>query len=136
MIAQCERVGRGVQALQYLARYLHRGVISNHNIIDDDGEKVTFRYRDSQTQAIQTRTLPGDDFMALLLQHVLPKGLHRARDYGFLHGNAKRILKIVQWVLRVSRPMSDQKHTAQFRCPHCHGRMFVSRMTPPTRSSA
>jgi hypothetical protein len=34
--------------------------------------------------------LPGEDFMALLLQHVLPKGLRRARDYGFLHGKAKQ----------------------------------------------
>ena len=130
-IAQCEKVGRGLQALQYLSRYLYRGVISNHNIIEDDGANVTFRYRDGQTQTIQTRTLPGEDFMALLLQHVLPKGLRRARDYGFLHGNAKRILKIVQWVLRVPLPAKDEKHRAQFRCPHCHGRMFVIRMTPP-----
>lgn len=130
-VAQCERVGRGLQALQYLSRYLYRGVISNHNIIQDDGDMVTFRYRDSQSQTIQTRTLPGEDFMALLLQHVLPKGLRRARDYGFLHGNAKRILKIVQWVLRVPLPIKDQKHKAQFRCPHCRGTMLVIRMTPP-----
>ncbi len=39
--------------------------------------------------------------MALVLQHVLPKGCRRARDYGFLHGNVKRRLKIAQWVLRV-----------------------------------
>lgn len=130
-VAQCERVGRGLQALQYLSRYLYRGVISNHNIIEDDGAMVTFRYRDSQSQTLQTRTLPGEDFMALLLQHVLPKGLRRARDYGFLHGNAKRILKIVQWVLRVPLPLKDEKHKAQFRCPHCHGRMLVIRMRPP-----
>jgi hypothetical protein len=90
----CERAGRGIQALQYLARYLYRGVISNRHIIEDDGDNVTFRYRDSQTQAIQTRTLPGDDFMALLHQHVLPKGMRGARDYGFLH---------------VSPPVNDQK---------------------------
>ena len=130
-VAQCERVGRGVQALQYLSRYLYRGVISNRNLIDDDGDCITFRYRDSQTNTIQYRTLPGEDFMALLLQHVLPKGLRRARDYGFLHGNAKRILKIVQWVLRVPLPVNAEKHKAQFRCPHCHGRMLVVGMTPP-----
>jgi hypothetical protein len=130
-VAQCKRVGRGLQALQYLSRYLYRGVISNHNIIEDDGDNVTFRYRDSQTNTIQHRTLPGEDFMALLLQHVLPKGLRRARDYGFLHGNAKRILKIVQWVLRVMLPERLATKKAQFRCPHCQGRMFVIRMTPP-----
>lgn len=130
-VAQCERVGRGVQALQYLSRYLYRGVISNRNIIDDDGECITFRYQDGKTQRWETHTLPGEDFMALLLQHVLPKGLRRARDYGFLHGNAKRILKIVQWVLRVMLPVKEDPRKAHFRCPHCKGRMLVIRMTPP-----
>jgi hypothetical protein len=72
---------------------------------------------------------------ALTGQHVLPKGLRRARDYGFLHGNAKRILKIVQWVLRVPLPVKEQNRKAQFRCPHCHGRMLVTRMTPPRLAS-
>jgi len=130
-IAQCEKVGQGLQALQYLSRYLYRGVISNRNLIHDDGQHITFRYCDSQTNTWKERTLPGEDFMALLLQHVLPKGLRRTRDYGFLHGNAKRILKIVQWVLRV--PLSDRFTTqrAQFCCPRCKGRMLVVRMTPP-----
>jgi hypothetical protein len=130
-VAQCDRVGRGVQALQYLSRYLYRGVISNRNIIADDGECITFRYQDGETKRWETRTLLGEDFMALLLQHVLPKGLRRARDYGFLHGNAKAILKIVQWVLRVPLPQLLAPRKAQFQCPHCHGRMLVVRMTPP-----
>jgi Putative transposase/TrwC relaxase len=131
-IAQCENVGRGVETLQYLSRYLYRGVISNHNLINDDGENITFRYRDSETKTITYRTLPGEDFMALLLQHVLPKGLRRSRDYGFLHGNAKRLLKTVQWVLRVMLPDKLAPRKAQFCCPRCKGRMLVTRMTPPT----
>ena len=66
-VAQCEGVGRGLQALQYLSRYLYRGVISNRNIIGDDGACITFRYQDGKTKRWQTRTLPGEDFMALLL---------------------------------------------------------------------
>jgi hypothetical protein len=34
----------------------------------------------------------GEDFLWLVLQHVLPKGFRRVRDYGFLHGNAKKLL--------------------------------------------
>jgi Putative transposase/Transposase zinc-binding domain len=132
-VAQCEHVGRGLETLQYLSRYLYRGVISNHNILNDDGENITFRYRDSKTKTIEYRTLPGEDFMALLLQHVLPKGLRRSRDYGFLHGNAKRLLKTVQWVLRVMLPEKLALKKAQFCCPRCKGRMLVTRMTPPTR---
>jgi hypothetical protein len=130
-IAQCEKVGKGLQTLQYLSRYLYRGVIGNHHILDDDGDNITFRYRDSETKLWETRTLPGEDFMALLLQHVLPKGLRRSRDYGFLHGNAKRILNIVQWVLRVPLPQMLAPKKAQFCCPRCKGKMRVVHMTPP-----
>src|SRR5450756_984077 len=40
-------------------------------------------------------------FLWLVLQHVLPKGFRRVRDYGFLHGNAKKLLSLVQMVLQV-----------------------------------
>lgn len=131
-VAHCEHAGQGVQALEYLSRYLYRGVISNRNITHDDGENVTFRYRDSQTNTLQYRTLPGEDFIALLVQHVLPKGLRRSRDYGFLHGNAKRLLKTVQWVLRVMLPDQIKRAKAAFQCPHCKGRMLVMKMTLPS----
>ncbi len=68
-VAQCKRVGRGLPALQYLSRYLYRGVISNHNIIDDDGELVTFKYKDSATKQTKMRKMKGEDFVALVLQH-------------------------------------------------------------------
>ena len=97
-VAQCKRVGRGLPALQYLSRYLYRGVISNNNIINDDGKNVTFQYKDSDTGKMKTRCMKGEAFVALILKHTLPKGFRRARDYGFLHGNAKRTLRLVQWV--------------------------------------
>jgi hypothetical protein len=48
-VVDCTRVGKGLPALTYLARYLYRGVISENNILDDDGTHVTFRYKDSRT---------------------------------------------------------------------------------------
>lgn len=42
-IAHCDNVGRGKEALQYLSRYLYRGVISDKNIINDDGDHITFQ---------------------------------------------------------------------------------------------
>ena len=76
-IVQCQKVGRGGEALLYLSRYLYRGVISDRHLLDDDGNSVTFRYRESKTNTWKTRTLPGEDFLALILQHVLPKGFRR-----------------------------------------------------------
>lgn len=118
-VVQCQAVGRGLPALQYLSRYLYRGVISDKNILKDDGETVTFQYKDSNTGRMQTRQLRGEDFMALVLQHTLPKGFRRARDYGFLHGNAKRLLQRVQWALQVRIPECIPKPRPHFTCSKC-----------------
>lgn len=74
---------------------LHRPIwpaitIAAYNIVAYDGKQVTFRYRDSQTQDWQTLTEPADRFLWQVLQHVLPKGLRRLREYGFLHIGARR----------------------------------------------
>ncbi|MCU7945738.1 MAG: transposase [Candidatus Thiodiazotropha sp. (ex Cardiolucina cf. quadrata)] len=129
-VAHCKGVGRGEQALTYLARYLYRGVISNRHILEDDGTHVTFRYRNSETDQWETRRETGEVFLYLLMQHVLPKGFRRARDYGFLHGNAKALLIIVQWVLRVPRTEPIKKSKATFLCPCCGSGMMVSGIKP------
>lgn len=127
-VAQCKKVGRGEQALQYLARYLYRGVISNRQLVEDDGEYVTFRYRDSKSGDWKTRRERGELFLYRVLLHVLPKGFRRARDYGFLHGNARALLRIVQWVLGLPPPMPTQKPVAI--CRHCGGPMALEGFQP------
>lgn len=134
-IVHCKKVGRGQKTLQYLSRYLYRGVISNHQLVADDGNRVTFRYKDSKTGERRTRTLPGEDFLWRVLQHVLPKGFRRARDYGFLHGNAKALLATVQWVLRVQRPPTPERIRAAFTCAVCQGLMRVIGVRRPACDS-
>nr|WP_240457544.1 transposase [Vibrio neptunius] len=52
------------------------------DIIHIEENSLTF-HQDSHTQQWKMRTLPTLKFLTLILQHVLPKGLHRVRDYGF-----------------------------------------------------
>jgi hypothetical protein len=134
-VAQCQHVGRGLPALKYLSRYLYRGVISNRNIVSDDGTFVTFRYKDSNTGALKTRQMRGEDFIHLVLQHTLPKGFRRARDYGFLHGNAKRILNLVHWLLKVHVAQPPATKRPGFMCPLCHPLMTCTGFTPPLSRS-
>lgn len=124
-VVDCEHVGTGLPALKYLARYLYRGVIAESNIVACDNGEVTFRYQDSATGQTCTRTLKGEDFLWLVLQHVLPKGFRRVRDYGFLHGNAKRVLLLVQLVLRVMIAPALVRPRPVFRCPHCKATMEI-----------
>jgi hypothetical protein len=128
-VVQCQKVGTGLPAIKYLSRYLYRGVISNQNIIADDGTNVTFRYKDSETKTMKTRTLRGEDFIALVLQHTLPRGFRRARDYGFLHGNAKQLLKRVQWLLQVVIPALEVRQRPRFICKLCQSLMSVVGIT-------
>jgi len=124
-VVDCQCVGKGLPALTYLARYLYRGVISESNIIADDGTHVTFRYKDSRTGQYQTRTVTGETFIWLLLQHVLPRGFRRVRDFGFLHGNAKKSLKVIQWALGLIVPLMAAKSRPPFLCALCHHPMSV-----------
>jgi len=125
-IVQCQSVGRGEPALKYLSRYLYRGVITEKNILKHQDGNVTFRYKDSQTGAWKTRTETAVKFLWLVLQHVLPKGFRRTRDYGFLHGNAKPLLRKIQLVLKVTLEHLRQPDKKEHLCPCCHNQMIFT----------
>lgn len=131
-IVDCDRVGKGATVLQYLSRYLYRGVISEKNIVANQNGRVTFRYTESKTGEIRYRTLNGADFLHLILQHVLPKGFRRTRDFGFLHGNAKKLLQLVQLILHVTLDAVNQRPRPVFKCPCCKSPMTILgfRFTP------
>ena len=127
-IVNCQHTGKGLPALKYLSRYLYKGVISESNIIANNNGQVIFSYTDSQTKTTKTRTLSGEDFLWLILRHVLPRGFRRVRDYGFLHSNAKKTLKLVQLVLCVMTPIIEAVVRPVFVCKHCgHGMKTISR---------
>lgn len=136
-VVDCKSVGNGDKALVYLGRYLYRGVIREADLLscDQDGNgQVSFRYRDSQSGKMQVRTLPGADFLHLLLQHVLPKGFRRARNYGFLHPNKKALITLLHLVLKTApRPPTPEKPRPAFLCPCCGKPMQVirRRLPPP-----
>ena len=99
-VVDCKSVGSGTSAIIYLGRYLYRGVIQEKDIVACKDGQVTFRYRDAKTGTSERRTVPGAQFLWLILQHVLPKGFRRARNFGFLHPNCKRLIALLQVLLR------------------------------------
>jgi hypothetical protein len=95
-VVDCKSVGDGQKALVYLGRYLYRGVIQEKDILRCENGRVTYRWRDSKTGKPAQRTVSGVEFLRLVLQHVLPKGFRRARNYGFLHPNSKRLIALLR----------------------------------------
>lgn len=136
-VVDCTHVGRGDKALTYLGKYLYRGVLSERNILCVVAGDVTFRYTDN-TGVSQTRTLPGADFLWLLLQHVLPRGFRRARDYGFLHANSKALIQLIQLLFQVVMPRTKESPRAVIYCKHCGGPMVIlaTRLKPPCAQHA
>ena len=88
-MVDCKAVGNGQKALVYLGRYLYRGVIQERDIVRCADAQVTFRYRDSASGKNTLRTVSGAHFLWLVLQHVLPKGFRRSRNFGLLHPNCR-----------------------------------------------
>jgi hypothetical protein len=68
--------------LQYLGRYIHRIALTNSRILAIEDGHVCFRYQDAQDQRWKTMTLPAQECIRRLLQHVLPQGFHKVRYYG------------------------------------------------------
>jgi hypothetical protein len=63
-------------------------------------------------------------FLHLILQHILPKGYRRARNFGFLHPNSQ-LVKLVQLLKRVSVPPPQPR--PDIRCKCCGGVMKIIR---------
>lgn len=76
-IADRKAVGDGSKAIIYLGRYLYKGVIRERDIISCHNGEVTFRYKESKSKTYQTKTVKGEEFLWLLVQHVLPKGFRK-----------------------------------------------------------
>ncbi len=73
------------EVLKYVARYTHRVAISNSRLLDIDGGKVAFRWKDYRNgNQHKTMTLSADEFIRRFLLHVLPDGFQRIRYFGFL----------------------------------------------------
>jgi putative transposase/transposase-like zinc-binding protein len=128
-VAHCQSVGTGQKALIYLGRYLYRGVIREQDIVACEAGRVCFRYRHAETGKLETRSLAGVDFLWLIVQHVLPRGFRRARNYGFLHANCKRLIALLHRLLKFDpgRFTPPRKERPPMLCACCGAVMAIVR---------
>jgi len=150
-VVHCEPVGSGLGALKYLAPYIFRVAISNNRILKLENDRVTFRYRDTQTQAERFCTLGAEDFMHRFLQHVLPKSFVKVRYYGLFSPSLRKPLAILRQQLGHTTPTlslppehpDDNSHGDSpptelassahiLRCPSCGRPMQPDSFIPPS----
>jgi hypothetical protein len=126
--------------LGYLARYTHRVAITNQRLVDFDGERVTFRWKDyAQGNKKRMMTLAAPEFLRRFLLHVLPRGFVRIRSFGFLANRRRaQLLPLCQQLLQhdpqthpSTRVTSTAPEPAVFRCPKCAIAMIVGEKLSP-----
>jgi len=98
---------------------------------------VTFRYQNSKTKQFELKTIPGAQFLWLLLSHVLPRGFRRARNYGFLHPNSKYLIRLLQYLLKLDlthglAALALMKTRTQLACKCCGTAMNIVRTRIPS----
>jgi hypothetical protein len=143
-VVDCRGVGSGTAALKYLAPYIFRVALSNNRIVALQDDRVTFRYRDSESKQIKLCTLPALTFMGRFLQHVLPKGFVKVRYYGLfsrrqrlaLRQLRQRLLVVTSTNLAPATAASSQPLPAAplvICCPVC-GQPMQAAVLRPVRS--
>jgi hypothetical protein len=120
-----------MQVLRYLGRYTHRVAISNHRLLAFDGERVTLRWKDYAHGNKQRKmTLAATEFLRRFVQHVLPRGFIRIRQYGFLANRCRAAhLALARYFLgvapRAREPCPEVADPLKWCCPHCGADMQI-----------
>lgn len=131
-VVDVQAVGSGQPALKYLSAYVYRTAFSAQRILHDDGQLITFGYRDHQRRS-QSASLTPRRFLHRFLQHVLPKGFQRVRYFGWLSPAAKarfqRIQALLDW--KTPQPNPPPEPTPPL-CPDCKRPMsFIQWLARP-----
>jgi Putative transposase/Transposase zinc-binding domain len=123
------------RVLKYLARYTHRVAISNHRLQSLKDGRVSFAAKDYADHGrTKTMTLDAVEFLRRFMQHVLPAGFVRIRQFGFLANRVrKKKLELCRVLLSPRQPALidspngvDAQGEDPHRCPTCKlGQMIV-----------
>jgi hypothetical protein len=124
------------RVLKYLARYTHRVAISNHRLRSLEQGRVTFEWKDyAHHSRTKTMTLQAVEFIRRFLLHVLPSGMVRIRQFGFLANRVRQPqLEQCRALLAVRQPppsadcdsSADPHLPDPYVCPVCKlGRLIV-----------
>jgi hypothetical protein len=131
-VVHCMPVGNGTSALKYLAPYVYRAAITNNRIEKLENDQVSFRFKNSETERWESKTLPALDFIHRFLQHVLPKGFVKIRYYGLLAANKRKLLNLVKGLLGaidvIVTPSAPESQ--QYTCPCCGAKLLWVKQLP------
>lgn len=116
--------------VEYVTRYCGRPAISENRILNYDGQNVTFCYNDHKDNSYHEVTVAANEFMAILLRHLIPENFKTIRYYGFyktkhkLHDTMNKMIsnekkKIRKQLLNHKMCILNFFHYNPYNCPKC-----------------
>ena len=116
--------------VEYVTRYCGRPAISENRILNYDGQNVTFCYNDHKDNSYHEVTVAANEFMAILLRHLIPENFKTIRYYGFyktkhkLHDTMNKMIsnekkKIRKQLLTHKMCILNFFHYNPYNCPKC-----------------
>lgn len=146
-IINCRAVGDGRSTLKYLAAYVFRVAVTEQRIThcdwhpDMDTARVRLLVKRSGTERDRPMTLSVTEFLRRYLQHVLPRGFHKVRHYGFLSPASRMPWLLLAWLVAVANQrVMDLCRTQVLAappplpraCPACGGVLVLQEIVLPT----
>ena len=127
-------VGRGKQALRYLAAYVNKSAFSEKRLAGYDKEgRIRLWWQDSRDGKGKLMTLEVIEFIRRWLLHVLAKGLTRVRHYGFLGGAAVKSYRRLRFLLGGKHFTVEMPEDVPPSCPCCGRAMQLLGKLLPVR---
>jgi hypothetical protein len=125
------------KVVHYVGRYTHKVAISNNRIIAMEGGRVRFNFRNYRNKGkLEETSLAIDEFIRRFLFHVLPKGFHRIRHYGFMaNGRCKKNMEKIRTLLQAKTQEDKPQETERIKCPKCmKGKMLPVKIITPFKT--
>lgn len=137
-VVDIKPVGDGRAVLKYLAPYVHRVAISDKRIVKIDKTHVTFSMTPSGSKTSISKTVAGKEFVRGFVQHVLPRGFHKLRYFGWQHPRRKIDHDEIRWLACVEMglffllrflPSEQPEQLPPLECYHCGGELKLVSVT-------
>lgn len=147
-----EKLDNAVYTAQYIGRYAKRPCLSETRIAgyDPETKTVSFSYRNKIEKIDKTVTLPVNEFIGRLIQHIPDRHFHMIRNYGIYSNRSKNELGPLL-ILQIAALYTAAKLTYEpksklwqqlktestgidpLSCPNCNVQMELISVTYRTR---
>ena len=106
--AKKEKV-RKIDIIGYLIKYVASPPIALYRISAYDGEYVKYWYKEHPTDRQVFTRVSAYEFIAMLIQHIPPKGLKLIRHYGlYARVKVKKVKALIDRIFRYVKSFSEQ----------------------------